>query len=444
MDRRTGVLARVPEAYYSEERQAIVETARAFAMKEVLPVANRLDPVQGEMPMGLRDIVTEELARAWMSVASLIARGNGIGAGFSEEKRREMLPKMARGECLGAFALSEPGAGSDVAAIRCRAELVGDQWVVNGQKMWCTFADGADFIILVARATPYDPEHRHAGIAQFLIEKERGTFPPGIAGTPMRKVGYHGWKTWELSFDNFRIPKENILLHAARSGSSEGFKRTAMALSVARIHTAARSVGLARGALEDSVAYAQTRVQFGRPIGDFQAIRFKLAWMATEVEAARALTYAAADDFDHGQRADVEASMAKLFASEMSEKVTSEGLQIHGGAGYTSEYPLERYWRDARLTKIFGPPAAHLRARLLRGLRGRPEDAPRARHDDRRGREPAPHEARDEHRRRSLQRAPDAGHALRATARLRARHRLGRDRSRDRGHRGERDRGAAP
>src|SRR5438876_7673285 len=275
MDRRTGVLARVPEAYYSEERQAIVETARAFAMKEVLPVANRLDPVQGEMPMGLRDkmaelgyfgilipqeygglglglfeyvLVTEELARAWMSVASLIARGNGIGAGFSEEKRREMLPKMARGECLGAFALSEPGAGSDVASIRCRAELVGDQWVVNGQKMWCTFADGADFIILVARATPYDPEHRHAGIAQFLIEKERGTFPPGIAGSPMRKVGYHGWKTWELSFDNFRIPKENILLHAARSGSSEGFKRTAMALSVARIHTAARSVGLARGA----------------------------------------------------------------------------------------------------------------------------------------------------------------------------------------------------
>src|SRR5438552_1813300 len=251
---------------------ALLETAREFAMREVLPVANRLDPVQGEMPMELRQkmaelgyfgilipqeygglglgifeyvLVTEELARAWMSVASIIARGNGIGAGFSEDKRREMLPKMARGECLGAFPLSEPGAGSDVASIRCRAELVGDEWVVNGQKMWCTFADGADFIILVARATPYDPEHRHAGIAQFLIEKERGTFPPGIAGTPMRKVGYHGWKTWELSFDNFRIPKANIRVHSARSGSSEGFKRTAMALSVARIHTAARSVGLA-------------------------------------------------------------------------------------------------------------------------------------------------------------------------------------------------------
>jgi alkylation response protein AidB-like acyl-CoA dehydrogenase len=375
-----GTLERVPEAYYTDERQAILETAREFAMKEVLPVANRLDPVQGEIPMELRQkmaelgyfgilipqeygglglgvfeyvLVTEELARAWMSVASLIARGNGLGAGFSEAKRREILPKMARGECLGAFALSEPGAGSDVASIRCRAELRGDEWVINGQKMWCTFADGADFIILVARATPYDPSNRHAGIAQFLIEKERGKFPPGIEGTPIRKIGYHGWKTWELSFHDFRIPKENLLVHSAAEGSSEGFKRTAMGLTVARIHTAARAVGLARGALEDSIAYARTRVQFDRPIGDFQAIRFKIGWMATEIEAARALTYAAADELDHGRPADLKASMAKLYASEMAERVTSEGIQIHGGAGYTSEYPLERYWRDARLTKIF-------------------------------------------------------------------------------------------
>jgi alkylation response protein AidB-like acyl-CoA dehydrogenase len=375
-----GTLERVPEAYYTDERQAILETAREFAMKEVLPVANRLDPVQGEIPMELRQkmaelgyfgilipqeygglglgvfeyvLVTEELARAWMSVASLIARGNGLGAGFSEAKRREILPKIARGECLGAFALSEPGAGSDVASIRCRAELRGDEWVINGQKMWCTFADGADFIILVARATPYDPSNRHAGIAQFLIEKERGKFPPGIEGTPIRKIGYHGWKTWELSFHDFRIPKENLLVHSAAEGSSEGFKRTAMGLTVARIHTAARAVGLARGALEDSIAYARTRVQFDRPIGDFQAIRFKIGWMATEIEAARALTYAAADELDHGRPADLKASMAKLYASEMAERVTSEGIQIHGGAGYTSEYPLERYWRDARLTKIF-------------------------------------------------------------------------------------------
>jgi alkylation response protein AidB-like acyl-CoA dehydrogenase len=379
VSRATGIVERIPAAYYTEERQAILESAREFAMNEVLPVANRLDPEKGEIPMSLRDkmaelgyfgilipeeygglglgvfeyvLVTEELARAWMSVASIIARGNGLNAGFSEEQRRRMLPKVARGECLGAFALSEPHAGSDIASIRCRAELVGDHWVVNGQKMWCTFADGADFIILVARTTAYDPARRHAGIAHFLIEKERGKLPPGVEGTPMRKIGYHGWKTWELSFNDFRIPKENIL-GGSTEDSVAGFKRAAATLSVARIHTASRSIGLARGALEDSIAYAQSREQFGRPIGDFQSLRFKIAWMATEIEAARSLTYAAADNADRGRKNDVEASMAKLLASEMAEKVTSEGIQIHGGAGYTSEYPLERYWRDARLTKIF-------------------------------------------------------------------------------------------
>src|SRR5207237_10474717 len=140
------------------------------------------------------------------------------------------------------------------------------QWARTGHNMRCRCTDRADFILLVAHGTPYDPENRHAGIAQCLIEKERGSFPPGIEGTPMRKIGYHGWKTWELSFDNFRIPKENILVHSARSGSSEGFKRTAMGLSVARVHTAARSIGLARGARGGSVAYAQTRIQSAGPI----------------------------------------------------------------------------------------------------------------------------------------------------------------------------------
>jgi butyryl-CoA dehydrogenase len=376
----TGASERIPSAYFSEERQAIRDSAREFAMKEVLPVANELDPVQGEIPMELREkmgelgyfgilipeeygglglglfeyvLVTEELARAWMSVASIIARGNGLGAGFGEEQRRKVLPRMARGECLGAFALSEPEAGSDVASIRCRAELDGDEWVINGQKMWCTFADGASFLVLIARSTPYDPENRHAGIAQFLVEKEPGSFPKGISGTPMRKIGYHGWKTWELSFDDCRIPAENILGGSREKGEKGGFKSTASALSIARVHTAARSVGLARAALEDSIAYTQQRVQFGRPIGDFQVIRFKIAQMATEIEVARQLTYAVANDADNGFRDDVRASMAKLFASEMSERVTSEGIQIHGGAGYTSEYPLERYWRDARLTTIF-------------------------------------------------------------------------------------------
>ncbi|MBI5505797.1 MAG: acyl-CoA dehydrogenase family protein [Deltaproteobacteria bacterium] len=382
----SGAPSSIPAAYWSAERQALRDATREFAMKEVLPLANRLDPVQGEIPMSLRDqlakmgyfgilipeqygglglgiveyvLITEELARAWMSVASIIARGNGLGAGFTSEMRERLLPRMARGECLGAFALSEPDAGSDVASIRCRAERDGDHWVINGQKMWCTFADGADFLLLVARATPYDPANRHAGIAQFFVEKPRGSFPEGISGTPMRKVGYHGWKTWELSFDNFRIPLGNILLprrddeDAAEAADKGGFKRAMKALSSARVHTAARSIGLARGALEDSIAYMQQRIQFGRPIGDFQYLRFKVADMATQIEAARRLMYSVADDLDHDRSCDVEASMVKLFASEMSERVTSDGIQIHGGAGYTSDYPVERYWRDARLTKIF-------------------------------------------------------------------------------------------
>ncbi|MEE9279682.1 MAG: acyl-CoA dehydrogenase family protein [Myxococcota bacterium] len=370
----------IPSAYLSDERLAIRDAAREFAMKEVLPVANKLDPERGEIPLDLRDkmgemgffgvlipkeygglglglfeymLITEELARAWLSVASIIARGNGLGGGFSEEQRNRILPKMARGECLGAFALSEPDAGSDLAAIRCRAELDGDEWVINGQKMWCTFADGADFIILIARSQPYDPDNRHAGISRFLIDKERGTLPKGISGNPIRKIGYHGWKTWELAFDDFRLPAENILGRDRPGDEKSGFRSTASGLSAARVHTAARAIGLARGALEDSIHYAQQRVQFGQPIGDFQAIRFKIAQMATEIEAARQLMYSVANDADNGRRNDREASMAKLFASEMAERVTSEGIQIHGGAGYTTDFPLERYWRDARLTKIF-------------------------------------------------------------------------------------------
>jgi alkylation response protein AidB-like acyl-CoA dehydrogenase len=372
----------LPSAYSTEDREAIRDLAREFALREVLPAANELDPVQGLIPMELRNkmaemgffgilipveygglglglfeycLVTEELARAWMSVASIIARGNGLGAGFSEAQRRELLPKVARGECLGAFALSEPDAGSDVASIRCRAELDGDDYVVNGQKMWCTFADQADFLILVARTTPYDPARRTSGIRNFYIPKERGSFPPGITGNAIRKIGYHGWKTWELSFNDFRIPADHLLgRDAARSSDDrEGFRAVSRGLSAARVHTAARSIGLARGALEDAVAYCQQRRQFDQLIGDFQAIRFKIASMASEVEACRALMYQVASDADAGRVVDTQASMVKYLASEMSERVTSEALQIHGGAGYTTDFPVERYWRDARLTKIF-------------------------------------------------------------------------------------------
>lgn len=363
-------------SYMTDERQMIQQAARDFAMNEVLPVANKLDPINGEIPMSLRDkmsemgffgilipkeygglglgcfeycLVAEELARGWMSVASIMARGNGAGNGFTEEQKQRYLPRMASGEYLGAFALSEPNAGSDVANLSCRARREGDEWVINGSKMWCTFADGADYLTVMARTDPnVDPKARHKGISAFHIPKERGTLPPGVHGTPVKKIGYRGWNTFELAFDNCRVPANALI-----GQEGKAFYTTMGKLEVARAHTAARAIGLARGALEDAVKYAQERVQFGEPIGHFQAIRFKIADMATQIEAARQLMYYVCTEIDSGRRCDLESSMVKLLASEMAERVTSEALQIHGGAGYTTDFAVERYWRDARLTKIF-------------------------------------------------------------------------------------------
>ena len=363
--------------YMTEERRMIQQVAREFTMKEVLPIANKLDPVQGDMPTSLRDkmaemgyfgimipeeygglglgafeycLIAEELARGWMSVGSLIARGNGMfgASAMSEAQRQEYLPRIARGEWLGAYALSEPNAGSDIANITCRAKRDGDSWVITGTKYWCTYADGADYILVLARTGELDPLKPHKGISAFQVEKPRGELPKDVKGSPIPKIGYFGWKTWELAFDGCRVP-----LSAMIGEEGKGFYMAQSGLETARAHTAARAIGLARGALEDSIAYAKERRQFGKAIGDFQAIRFKIAKMATEIEAARQLMYHVCDAIDSGTRCDLEAGMVKYFASEMAERVTSEGVQIHGGAGFTTLFPVERYWRDARLTKIF-------------------------------------------------------------------------------------------
>ena len=364
--------------YLTEERRMLQEAARTFAMEEVLPLANRLDPERADMPRSLIEqmaqlgyfgitiaehegglglgcfeycLVAEELARAWMSVGSVIARGNSFMGSqlLSPAQRAAIMPRVARGEYLGALALSEPGSGSDLASVACRAQRDGDGWRINGAKYWCTFADGADFIFLLARtAPPADPRRRHVGLSAFLIDKPRGGFPPGIAGSPIPKIGYFGWKTWELAFDDLRVPADALI--GPEGGAFAAFSR---GLEVYRAHTAARSIGLARGALEDALRHAQERVQFDQPIAHFQAIRFKLAQMATEIEAARQLNYHVCTQIDAGARCDAEAAMSKLFASEMSERVCSEALQILGGAGYTTLHAVERYWRDARLTKIF-------------------------------------------------------------------------------------------
>ncbi len=362
----------------SEERLMIRDSAREFTLNEVLPVANRLDPEQGEIPAELRVklaemgyfgiripeayggsglgcfeycLVTEQLARGWMSVASLIARGNGTLTMdlLSDTQKARMLPRVVAGEYLGAMSLSEPDTGSDLASISCRAERDGDDWVITGNKYWCTFADGADYIVLFARSeAPADESRRHLGISAFLIDKPRGELPAGVSGSPIPKIGYFGWKTWELAFDALRLPGDALI-----GEQGKAFYALAKGLDEARAHTAARAIGLAQGALEDATAYAQERTQFGRPIAAFQDLRFKLARMATDIEAARQLLYFVCDRIDSGERCDKEASMVKYFASEMAERVTSDALQILGGAGYTTLHAVERYWRDARLTKIF-------------------------------------------------------------------------------------------
>lgn len=367
-----------PIGYMTEERLMIQRTARDFTHDEVLPVANKLDPEHGNIPPELFEklgemgyfgilipeelgglglgafeycLVAEELARGWMSVASLIARGNGFhkmvpGVG---EQRRERIAAMAQGKYLGAFAMSEPNVGSDVAAISCKAVRDGDEWVITGNKYWCTFADGADFIQVICRTAPIeDPARRHQGLTAIAVEKEKGSFPPNLMGSPIPKIGYFGWKTYELRFEGLRVPATTPDEEVGR-----GFYLAVSSLETARAHTAARSIGLAQGALEDAIAYAQQREQFGSSISRFQAIRFKIATMATEIEAARQLMYYVCDAIDSGRRCDKEASMVKYFAAEMAERVTSEALQILGGAGYTTHHAVERYWRDARLTKIF-------------------------------------------------------------------------------------------
>ncbi|KJL42349.1 Acyl-CoA dehydrogenase [Microbacterium trichothecenolyticum] len=349
-------------------------------MSQVLPVANELDPQRGIIPLELRAemaelgffgilipeeygglglgvfeyaLITEELSRAWMSVASIITR-SGVAAGLDPSHRDRILPLAARGEWLGAFAMSEPGAGSDIASIRTRADKVDGGWRITGQKMWCTFADQADGIVIVARTTPFDPAHRHEGIRRFILYKDRDAFPEGVEGTPVRKIGYHGWHTYELSFDGCFVPDDGLIGFEPVPGQEDrGFKRVAEGMLVPRIHTAARAIGLARGALEDSIKYVQQREQFGHPIGDFQATRFRIATMATAVDTCRALLYETAADADEGVLSETKAAMLKYAATEMAETVTSDALQIHGGAGYTTDFPIERYWRDARLTKIF-------------------------------------------------------------------------------------------
>jgi len=392
--------APVASAYLTPQRLALQRTARAFAMDEVLPVANRLDPRREDIPdsllarmgelgyfgillpdeegglgLGVFEycLISEELSRAWLSVASIIARGNGTGCDNGDPQERLRLRRLsARGERIGAIAFSEPEAGSDLANVACSAERdTGDDggWVVSGTKRWVGHALSADFLHLLARTRPpRDGRGPSDGLELFLVEKERGEFPEGITGTPIDKIGYFGLTTWQLEIDRLRLPADALQDTGQEEG--QGFKESLSWLNVARVQTAARAVGLARAALEDAIAYSRRRVQFGEPIANQQAIRHLVADMSAEVAAARQLWQHAAWLVDTGEGANVETSQAKLYASEMAERVTSQAMQIFGGNGYTTEYSVERYWRDARLTKIFEGTSEIQRQIVADGLLG--------------------------------------------------------------------------
>ena len=360
--------------------------ARAFARDTVLPLADELDRQKGEMPRTLIDamaekgwfgitiptdhgglglgvfeycLVSEELAWAWLSVGSILARGQGLGTQtLDPERRSDLLRRSARGGWIGSISMSEPNAGSDLAGVQTRAVRDGDHWVLSGTKRWAGFAKGADFVEVLARTRDPEPgESRSAGLEPFLVLKKRDSFPPGMSGRVIDKIGYHGFQTYELALDGVRVPESDRLTglygDQGADADSGGFASVQRGLNIARVHTAARAVGVARAAVEDSQAYLQERVQFGHPIGDFQALRFALADMAAEVAQARAFWQQVAHLLDQGEPAESESAMVKLLATEMAVRVTNQAMQLHGGNGYTTERRVERYWRDARLTTIF-------------------------------------------------------------------------------------------
>ena len=360
--------------------------ARAFARDIVLPVADKLDPQKAEMPKSLIDqmaakgwfgitipaehggmglgvfeycLVSEELSRAWLSVGSILARGQGLGTQTIDDARRlELLRRSAQGKWIGAIALSEPTAGSDLAAIQTRAIREGDHWLLSGTKRWAGFALAANFIEVLARTRePKQDEPRSAGLETFLVVKQPGTFPDGMTGHVIDKIGYHGFLTWHLELDGVRVPEGDRLtgLYGDEGADADlgGFAAVQRGLNIARVHTAARAVGVARAALEDTWAYLQEREQFGHPIGEFQALRFALADMAAEVAQARAFWQQVAHLLDQGEAAESESAQVKLLATEMAVRVTNQAMQLHGGNGYTTERRVERYWRDARVTTIF-------------------------------------------------------------------------------------------
>jgi (2S)-methylsuccinyl-CoA dehydrogenase len=386
--------ATIGDCGLDETLAAIRDQMRKFADSEVVPHAqewhraNRYIPLDiivqmselgvfgltipeayGGLGLGKESmcVVSEELARGYIGVGSLGTRSEIaaelILSGGTEEQKNEWLPKLASGEVLPTAVFTEPNTGSDLASLRTRAVREGDTYKVSGNKTWITHPVRADLMTLLVRTNPQEPGHR--GLSMLLAQKRRGTdenpFPAaGMSGTEIEVLGYRGMKEYEIAFDAFEVPAANLL------GGVEGlgFKQLMQTFESARIQTAARAIGVAQAAMEQALAYAQQRQQFGQPIVNFPRVSDKLAMMATEIMIARQLTYFAARQKDSGRRCDLEAGMAKLLAARVAWAAADNAVQIHGGNGFALEFPVSRLLCDARILSIFEG-AAEIQAQVI-------------------------------------------------------------------------------
>jgi alkylation response protein AidB-like acyl-CoA dehydrogenase len=374
----------------AHDRQLVIQTIREFVERDVTPVASEMEH-RGEYPHALVEtmkelglfglnipeeyggtpvdyttfaIVFEELSRGWMALAGIIGShlvlADVLVRYGTEDQKRRFLPRLAKGEPRGGICLSEPNAGTDLQAISTVAIRDGASYRVSGSKMWVTNGRyGQIFLLLVKTDPKASPAHR--GMSAFVIEKGA----PGLTvGRDIDKLGYKTVETTELHFDDFPVPAEDLI------GGMEGlgFKHVMTGLEAERINVAARGLGLSRAAFDEALRYAQQRVTFGKPIAQHQSIQIKLADMATKIEASRLLIYSAAAKKDRGERCDLEAGMAKLFATETAAEVTLEAMKVMGGNGYSKDFTVERLYRDAPLVVIGGGTNELQRLIIAKGL----------------------------------------------------------------------------
>ena len=360
----------------TEQQREIVALAREFAANEIAPHAARWDReacfdrgvaeklgALGFLGMMIPEewdglgldtltylMALEEIAVADASTAVLMSVHNSLPTQMllnfgTDEQCERFLRPMARGEKIGAFALSEPDAGSDASSLVCKAERVGDDWLLTGTKSWVTTGSEADVIIVIARSTPLSDSHKSRGISAFIVTPD---LPGFHVGKKEDKMGLRASPTVQLNLDEMRVPGANLL-----GEEGQGFVYAMRSLDHGRLGIAAQALGIARAALEHSLDYAAQRTQFGRAIRDFQAIQFKIADMGSRISSARALLHATAAAKDRGESTTLYGSMSKLLASETAMWVTQQAVQIFGGYGYVKDYPVERFFRDAKVTEIY-------------------------------------------------------------------------------------------